>query len=115
MLKPKDVTFPWIVVSGGDKEALIVDVKDTPEYVDGKATDKVVGKTYTAILPNQSWEKVQIKVESTADVITADMLQQSSPIKAEFIGANARWWYNTRINDYALSVKATGIKLADKK
>lgn len=115
MIKVKDVT----VGLGGiakDTKARMVDFKATQEYVDGKVTDKVVGTTYTCLAERNGFEKFTVKVADTKSVITQEQLETTDEaIYIEFEGFEGKFYYNSRLQDWALTCKAKSAKLVTPK
>ena len=97
VLNPKGLT----------KTFQLVEVTEAKEYIDGNATDKVLGYNYSVVLENLRFEKMSVLIPSNVPAFNSEDLDNGT-IKIEFQNLETRASvYNGRI-----SVKATADSVA---
>lgn len=81
------------------------------EYINGKATDTISHIKYTAVFPDNQYEKVVIKVKGNKPLITNEqILQKGGSIKVIFKNLTGRF-YRTKSGEYALSASADSVEV----
>ena len=111
----KNLTFGQTTVFN-DAKTRLIGVTATPEYVDGKATDKIIGTTYLCLAEKNGFEKINVKTtEMTPIVDQASLDLSDETVYLTFEGFEGKFWYNSRISDYSLSCKADKAKIVTKK
>ena len=81
------------------------------EYINGKATDTISHIKYTAVFPDNQYEKVVIKVKGNKPIITTEQIQQKGgSVKVTFKNLTGRF-YRTSSGDYALTVSADSMEV----
>lgn len=99
--------FPQIA---GSDNGILTGVRPYREYVDGKATDKVLGYSYVVICPSNKYERIVIKVEQAAPVITPEELEQKKDCRIRPVNFEGRF-YRDKNGVYAFSAKATAMEV----
>lgn len=106
MLRPNDVTFDLRAIAKAD-EVRIIGAQRTKVYKDGAVVEGATsGWSYTVLLESNNWEKEVIKCEDDSELVTQEMLNSSEPIYMTFVDTQAKFYFNSRINNWALSIKA---------
>ena len=92
-------------------EILVVDMKETRAYVDGKIVpDKVVGYTYSVVCPKAKYVSFNIKVEESTPSITKEELENKQVV-ATPIGFEGKF-YRSNTGEYILTAKAQSMQKA---
>lgn len=115
MLKPNNVTLPQTSVFK-DAKVRAIGVQPSYEYADGKVTDKRIGTTYQCLAEKNSYEKLSVKVGDLNPIFTQEQIETSDEaIYITFDEFEGKFYFNTRMQDWALSCKAKSVKLVNKK
>lgn len=89
---------------------IILKTREAKEYVDGKATDNIIGYKYECV-DTDSFEKFSVKILGNKPIISQDVIDGSADhIKVSFVNAFAKA-YRTSSGRYELSFKADTMKI----
>ena len=112
MLKITDITFPFSLLNNGAENGILVDVAPYYAYENGQKTEKLEGYKYVFILHQRDFEKISIKVQSGKPVITSEQLSdKSNNIMAKPVNCKAKFYFNPKYKNYALTATADSIEL----
>lgn len=94
-----------------DGSALAVGITDGYEYVDGKRTEKQTHKKVEAVMLNNKYEKILVKVAGVKHSLTAELLAQNGgTVKVKFKNLTGKF-YRTSGGEYALSCTADAVEV----
>ncbi len=105
MMKPNSINLNLENIAKSSS-VRVIDVAPRFEFKDGERTDNHTGTTFTLIAENNAFEKFKISTSDTKDVVTKEQIEQGTPIFLSFEGFVGKFYWNTRLNDWALSCKA---------
>ena len=97
--------------------AQVIDIQAARVYQDGKAVEgKTEGHNVTVLLAKNNYEKVVIRIADNTPALTKEDIENATePIMVTFENFSCTIYYNTRLQDYALSCKASTFKIINKK
>lgn len=99
------------ITGTSDGSALAVGIADGFEYVNGKRTENQTHKKVEAVMPNNKYEKVTVKVDGVKNPLTPELIAQGGgTVKVKFKGLTGKF-YRTNSGEYALSCTATGVEV----
>lgn len=110
MIKIEKMTFTLQQIANSN-EVLLTDIKPFKQYIDGKASDNIIGYTYVCVCPGNKYQEIIIKVEQANPLMSQDELEaKGGCIKVKPKSFEGRF-YRTKSGEYALSCKASGMEL----
>ena len=111
-MKVTDIILNTNQITGNENgEAILLNVTNGYEYVNGKATDNVANQKYTVVCPTNGYEKIIVKIKGDKPVITNEQIQaKGGQVKAKFKNLTGRF-YRTNSGEYALSASADGLEV----
>jgi hypothetical protein len=97
-------------VAKGD-QLILVGVKPTKEFKDGKQTERIIGYSYSVVFPQNRYEAAVIKVDETKPVITQEELEaKGGSVKVKIKNFEGRFYQNSN-KDVLFTAKAAGIEV----
>lgn len=113
MIRITDIKLTTEQIAGvNDGNALAVGITDGYEFVDGKRTEHQTHKKVEAVMLNNKYEKIIVKVVGIKQSLTAEMIAQSGgTVKVRFKNLTGKF-YRTSSGEYALSCTADGVEVA---
>lgn len=90
------------------KEMILVSQNPYFDYEDGKRTDRISGYKYEVVLPEKSFEKVSIKIESLEPAFSDSEIQGN--IRVAFDGLKVKLYQDFRTNQVKLTCQAQKIR-----
>lgn len=91
--------------------ALAVGITDGYEYVDGKRTENQTHKKVEAVMLNNKYEKIIVKVAGVKHPLTAELIAQSGgAVSVRFKNLTGKF-YRTSSGEYALTCVADGVEV----
>lgn len=111
-MKVTDVILtPKQIAGEDDGHALAVGISNGFEYVDGRRTDNQTHKKVEAVMINNKYEKVTVKVAGVKHQLTSELIAQNGgAVKVKFKNLTGKF-YRTSSGEYALSCTADGIEV----
>ena len=112
MIRITDIKLTAEQIAGTkDGSALAVGISDGYEYVDGKRTENQTHKKIEAVLPNNKYEKVTVKVAGVKNPLTNELIvQKGGTVGIRFVNLQAKF-YRTSSGEYALSCTADAVEV----
>lgn len=111
-MKVTDIILNTNQITGNENgEAILLNVTNGYEYVDGKATDNVANQKYSVVCPDNAYEKIIVKIKGNKPVINNEQIQaRGAQVKVKFKNLTGRF-YRTTSGEYALSANAEGMEV----
>lgn len=110
-MKPTDITFNFNQLAKADN-AIAVNASTYMNYVDGKSDGTVAGIRVDVVLPNNRFEKINVKLAGQNHAITPDSFKEDgASYKVRFSPDFEGKFYRTTTGDYALSCKASAVEI----
>jgi hypothetical protein len=110
MLQIEKMRFTADMIIRGDT-VLVTGVREVKEYVDNKPTDKVVAVSYTAVLPNFSYNEIQIRIPGKKMYITQEEIEANGgSIEATVTGFEGRF-FRTKDGNYTFTSTAEKLEV----
>lgn len=109
MIKINDIIMTLLQVANGDT-LWLTDIFPVKAFVDGKPTDKIIGFRYVCVCPANKFEKISIKVEQDAPIISSDELAAKGHVKVKVKDFEGRF-YRDRNGEYQFTAKATALEV----
>lgn len=108
MIKPENIRFDNIILLCPNDSCIFVGCHEQKEYnaETGTYTNKVAGYSIEVALPDQSYEKIAVRLPLTCKV---DKLKSGD--KISFKGFNGRFYKNFKTGEYAFSASAEDIEV----
>lgn len=98
-------------ITGNDEgRAIVTAITPGYEYQDGKKTDNVTYMALTSVFPNNSYEKLKVKVLDMKLPLTAEQLKAQGEKKVKFKNLRGKV-YRTGNGDYAVSATADSLEV----
>lgn len=98
-------------MSGNEEgRAIVTEIAMGNEYKDGKKTDNVTHMVVTAVFPNNSYEKLRVKVLDLKLPLTAEQLKSQGEKKVKFKNLRGKL-YRIGHGDYAVSATADSLEV----
>lgn len=112
MIRVTDVKLTAEQIAGvNDGSAFAVGIADGYEYVDGKRTENQTHKKVEAVMPNNKYEKILVKVAGVKHPLTAELIAQNGgTVKVRFKNLTGKF-YRTSSGEYALSCTADAVEV----
>ena len=109
--KISDITFPMSEITS-TKLYAVTSVTVSKEYVDEKATDKVLGINYVLVDP-KTFTQIRVKTSATVPVVSQEQIEQSeTPVLVEIpINETLVKPYKIEYGKVSLSIVAPYLKL----
>lgn len=107
------VRFTELQLFGTDKPTMLLhDEEDLFEYVDGKATEKVIGYKAKVLVAESGMESIIVKMENVKPVLTKEQIQERGGlVKVRFKNLTAKPYFSDREKEYKLSYRAEGLEV----
>ncbi|MBR5509580.1 MAG: hypothetical protein IKV59_05960 [Lachnospiraceae bacterium] len=112
MIRVTDIKLTAEQIAGvNDGSALAVGISDGYEYADGKRTEKQTHKKVEAVMPNNKYEKIMVKVAGEKHPLTAELIAQNGgTVKVKFKNLTGKF-YRSNGGDYMLSCTASAVEV----
>lgn len=112
MIRVTDIKLNAEQIAGvNDGSAFAVGIADGYEYVDGKRTENQTHKKVEAVMPNNKYEKILVKVAGVKHPLTAELIAQNGgTVKVRFKNLTGKF-YRTSSGEYALSCTADAVEV----
>ena len=109
MIRIEDMKFSLEQIA--KSEALfLTGVSPIKEFVDGKATNRVLGFRYQCVCPQNKFEHISIKVEEKTPSVSAEMIEENGTLKITPVNFEAKF-YRDKNGTYQLTAKADKIEV----
>ena len=110
-MKVTDIILNTNQITGNERgEALLLNVANGYEYIDGKVTDNVANQKYTVVCPTNGYEKIIVKIKGDKPAITNEQIKEKGgQVKVKFKNLTGRF-YRTNSGEYAVSCSADGLE-----
>lgn len=112
----KNIKLTFTQISGGSKSGILTAVRPNPEYIEGKASGRQLGFKYEVVLPENSYEKVVVKVEKNNVSITPeyfDELNAEGKVWVSFSNDFEAKLYKDNNGNIAITAKADNIQIEE--
>lgn len=104
-----DITKLKIDVTEMSNKAIVVGVKPTYNYIDGrKVSDEVVAFRYECVFPNLEYEKLNVTVDVNGEQINV----KDRPVEVSLNNLNAEIYWTP--NGYNIRATASGVHAVNK-
>ena len=109
MIRIEDMKFSLEQIARGEV-LLLTGISPIKEFIDGKATDQILGFRYQCVCPQNKFEHISIKVEEKTPSISAEMVEENGTLKVSPVNFEAKF-YRDKNGTYQLTAKAEKIEV----
>lgn len=99
------------IAGNAEGSGILLNMAPGYDYVEGKKTDTQSHIKFETVFPDNSFEKVLVKVSGIKSVVTEEQLaQQSGKLKVRFKNLTGKF-YQKNSGEYALSCSADSVEV----
>jgi len=101
---------PQQICGNPNGSCILLEISEWKEFVDGKATDNVVGVKLGVVCPDNMYEKLTVKVKGKVVLTNEQLQQKGGQLKIAFKNLTGKF-YRTNSGEYGLSCSADGFEV----
>ena len=110
-MKLTEVILNSLQISGNKTgSGLLIESSDLPEYVDNKATGKIIGRRETIVFPDNKYTKEIVKISNLDNAITNEEIQAAGGSIPVIVKGLTGKIYRTTSGEYAFSFSGDALE-----